>query len=177
MLLKLENEWVDFDLPMLRELIGVWDTHLRKLNKELEQCLDPRGIGLCEDLFDRAEGIVGMGFVACQWYLSTTYGCLKIKKPDALKFGPTHPSGLTIAQIINHAANYWKHHEEWPVGKKDKSAARTIAAISKLGIDCERDCVLTCALASVSPSKEMQFAPLIGFLENWSKGISEQFDK
>lgn len=50
---------------------------------------------------------------ACQSYLASTSSDLKVKKVVALKHGPKHPSGLTIVEIINHAANFGKHDDEW----------------------------------------------------------------
>ncbi len=38
---------------------------------------------------------------------------LNIKKSRALAFGPKHRSGRTIAAIVNSAANFWKHRDEW----------------------------------------------------------------
>ncbi|MDB6122133.1 MAG: hypothetical protein JWQ71_1126 [Pedosphaera sp.] len=169
MILKHEDQLVDFDLNMLEELLCIVDAQLCKLDNEIKQCPDPDSFGL----FDLCEGVTGMGFVACQWYLAATCGCLKLDKHDALQFGPFHSCGLTIVQIINHAANYWKHREEWVLKKREKDAMRTIAALSKLGIDCEGDYVLTCALVDINALKTMQFKPLISVLEEWSKKALE----
>lgn len=171
--LKPGDEIAFYDISVITELLRGIDAQLSKLAKEIDNCPDPDSFGLC----DLAEGICGMGFVACQWYLSTIYGWLKADKSDALKLGPRHLSGLTCVQLLNDAANYWKHREEWSLKQNREKAARTISNISKLGIDCENDYVLSCVLVSISPSKKMQFAPLIPSLKSWTKQVSEHFSQ
>lgn len=174
MFLKFEDQWIDFEIDLLRNLINVLDIQFQKLAEDIGKCPDPDSFGL----FDLAEGMAGMGFVTCQWYLTTTYGWLKIDKPSALKLGPEHSSGLTIVEIINHAGNYWKHHEEWLASKREKDAERIIAAFTKLGIDCENGYALTSVLASVNrQEKYMQFVPLIPLLEEWAKEVLKAYAK
>jgi hypothetical protein len=67
----------------------------------------------------------------CQSYLAATYSYRKIAKAVALTSGPVHSSGLTIVEIINQAANYWKHHdEEWSLhqtrGERSVHARRSL---------------------------------------------------
>jgi hypothetical protein len=37
-----------------------------------------------------------------------------------LQLGPKHSDGNTIVKIINDAANYWKHNNEWSLDKTPK---------------------------------------------------------
>ncbi len=61
---------------------------------------------------DRAERITGLGFVACQAYITYVHHFTNMQKSNSLSFGPCHRTGKRIVDIINHAANYWKHHDE-----------------------------------------------------------------
>src|SRR3546814_11527592 len=69
---------------------------------------------------DVAEHRTGLAFVACQTYMATVCGAVGIDKSAALRKGPQHPGGLSKVQIINHAANYWKHNNEWALTKPDR---------------------------------------------------------
>jgi hypothetical protein len=107
---------VDFDLDLLKQLIRIIDQQLDLISEKATQVDDADSFGY----FDSAEHITGFGFVACQTYMSSVYGYLKIEKQKALSIGPFHSSGQTKAHIINHAANYWKHNNEWSLKKSDK---------------------------------------------------------
>jgi hypothetical protein len=175
MQLKSESVLFCLEINTLLQLIDVLDVQLKKVDEEIknwdiQKYPDPDSYGM----FDLTDGLAGMGFVTCQWYLTSTYGWYKIDKPLALKLGPKHPSGLTIAEIINHAGNYWKHHDEWLTGKNKKDSERIIEAFAKLGIEREDDYPLTNLLVEINPKREMQFAPLIPLLEEWGKEISNR---
>jgi len=109
MYLKLDDGVFDDDLNFLRDLFTLLDARLADLQKRIHECPDPDGMGLC----DKGEYLAGMGFVACQRYLASTYGPLGLKKDVALASGPHHEGGETLVSIINAVANYWKHVDEW----------------------------------------------------------------
>ena len=171
---EIKNVLICLEIDTLCKLTDPLDVQLKAIeedvrNWDMKKYPDPDSCGV----FDFAEALAGMGFVTCQWFLATTHGWYQVDKPTALKLGPLHSSGLTFAEIINHAANYWKHHDEWPVGKKKKDAERIIEAFAKLGINQKDDYPLTNLLAEINSKKETQFAPLIPLLEQWAKKISE----
>ena len=64
-------------------------------------------------MFDSIDYIISVGLDACQSYLATRSTDLTVTNVAVLKRGPQHPSGLTIVEIINHAANFGKHDDEW----------------------------------------------------------------
>lgn len=98
---------IDLDLPLVSRILVSLDVVLRDLHAQAEQSRDPDGIGL----LDQIESVVGLGFVASQTYItSRLFGR---SKGAALACGPLL-GGLHIAVVINAAANYWKHHSEWP---------------------------------------------------------------
>jgi|SRR4029077_17410650 hypothetical protein len=88
----------------------------------------------------------------------------KLTKAMALAVGPTHRSGLTIAEIANHAANYWKHQDEWRSEKKTKQQERTEAAIGSVGA-LPSDYPMTQVLTELTG--DYDFKPLLHDLAAW----------
>jgi hypothetical protein len=159
----------DADLEFLKEHLTLIDTQLDKIDERANEHPDPDSFGV----FDTAEGVTGLGFVACQWYLAATYGFLRIDKKPALAAGPRHRSGMTIVEIVNQAANYWKHKDEWPLKKNVRDEVRITEALSAIGVSTERDYVLTSVLAEIAPSKPVRFRTLISSLEGWRDTLRE----
>jgi hypothetical protein len=155
---------VDFDLEFLESISAVIDAHLDKLDRLAEQVSDPDALGV----YDRAEEVYGIGFVVCQRYLAAIYGTLGVKKPQALRIGPRTAVGLTVAQAVNHAANYWKHHDEWR--REEKRGADTKRAIEKFGFKIGRDYVLSCVFASLT-SPPHRLKGLVRQLEAWREDL------
>ncbi len=109
-LLKNGKIFKDFDLELLCEILTFIDDKIIVLS---DQSIEENEADLWT--FDRIENITGLGFVACQTYMASTYGCANIGKDRALLLGPKMTEKLTVAQLVNHAANFWKHNEEWQI--------------------------------------------------------------
>jgi hypothetical protein len=90
---------IDYDLELLRELTNLLDARLEALDQQIQRCPDPDAFGL----FDTAEGVCGLGFAACQQYLTATASGLGLEKSMALPCGPVHSCGDTIVSIVNHS--------------------------------------------------------------------------
>lgn len=158
---------LDFDLQFLRDFVRFLDAHLERLDEEAARVADPDGFGV----YDSAEYIIGLGFVACQAYLAAIYGSLQVKKKEALKAGPGHRSGYTIAELVDHAANFWKHHEEWSLNPNAPPQARTLAALAALDID-GNEYPLTRALAALVLRTRGRFNALLSHLEAWRDALA-----
>ncbi len=127
MYLKFDDGFCDFDLDLLRVILTLLDSPLDDLQRRIKLCHDPVSSGLC----DQAEYLVGTGFIVCQRYLSSTYGCNGVAKEHALSIGPYHKGGKTLASLLNAAANYWKHESEWPIATFEEAAGeKTMVAVS-----------------------------------------------
>ena len=121
--------------------------------------------------FDEAEYLAGIGFVACQRYLASTYGQHNTQKDAALKLGPQHDGGEPIARVLNAAANYWKHVDEWDTSatitrdaeKLKGQQLRTIRIIETVTPWCD----YTCANLLGELTTESRFTDLIPTLEAW----------
>ena len=118
----------DLDLDDLEKHLSLVDAQLERLAADGRASGDPDGFGV----FDDIDSLLGLGFVACQRYLTATCGWMKIPKHVALAVGPPHSSGMTTVQIINHAANYWKHRDEWVAGQTSPRQQRTEAAMQAI---------------------------------------------
>ena len=160
---------LDYDLNLLQNLIHIIDQHLDHINKEALQVEDADSFGY----FDNAEHIIGLGFVACQTYLSSICGYLKIDKRKALSVGPLHSSGQTKAQIINHAANYWKHNSEWSFDKNSKQKKFVEEAFELIGFPVNTDYPLSGVLTEVVFPDKAAFDPIIKILESWRDDVQK----
>jgi len=163
MLITLGKSVWDTDLDMLAELLAVIDAQLETV---LQRCDDPSLAGQL-GYFDSAEHITGLGFVACQAYLTAIYGSLNVKKLNALSIGPHHSSGQTTVEIINHAANFWKHHDEWHLDKSGACQDRVRKAFDAVGFPVDLDYPLVGILSELVVPESAAFKSLVGKLRQW----------
>ncbi|HCC79693.1 MAG: hypothetical protein A2X25_08960 [Chloroflexi bacterium GWB2_49_20] len=155
--------FVDFDLDLLKQLVRIIDQHLDIMCQKATQEDDLDSFGY----FDSAEHITGLGFVACQTYMSSVYGYLRIEKQKALPIGPFHSSGQSIVQIINNAANYWKHNSEWSLEKTDKQRKYIEETFEMVGFPVNTDFPLCGVLTEITFPERAAFEPIISILELW----------
>jgi hypothetical protein len=155
--------FVDFDLDLLHQLIHIIDQHLELMAQEAVEADDPDSFGY----FDRMEHLTGLGFVACQTYMASICGSLRIEKQKALAIGPVHSSGQTKAQIINSAANYWKHNSEWILEKSDRQRKRIEETFDLVGFPINTDYPLSGVLTELAFPELAAFQPIVATLEAW----------
>lgn len=160
------HEVIDFDLDLLVEILGVVDRQIAMIEVAISRCPDPDGFGH----LDRLEGIIGLGFVACQQYINATYGQLAISKDEkrwqVVASPRLHSCGRAFAEITDAAANYWKHHDEWPGAENKGHEARTREAIEAL-TPSTVDYVLSNILHDLARPKQPRFSSVIYELKLW----------
>ena len=109
---------IDEEMGFLKSSLDAIEPLYRRINHEITEGIkrgeDVDSSGLC----DKGEFLTGLSFTICQKYISATIswfnlGENKFNKDNALKLGPLYNGQTTHAQIINAAANYWKHSDEW----------------------------------------------------------------
>ena len=161
MYLVFEDGIHDSDLSFLRDLFGLLDAKFDEVQQRIDECWDPDQMGL----FDDAEYLVGMGFIGCQRYMASTYGPRGIAKHDALRVGPCHPGGETYARVLNSAANYWKHVDEWDLHALTPQQSETIRIIETVTPFADYTCANL--LASLAVPDEPRLMNLIASLESW----------
>ena len=163
---------IDYDLNVLQEIASVLDERLDAIERQIESGAEADWYG------DTAEGFCGVGFVACQQYIVATASWLKVGKGTALGCGPVHPCGNTVASIVNHAANYWKHSDEWELGNSQAQEARTQDGLDAILADFESGYPLTVILARlVHPSKKRRFGELIPLLIEWRDDLNAKYPR
>ena len=156
---------LDFDLDFLRAAVSLVDESLERLDGEAGASPDPDAFGI----FEEVEYITGFGFVACQTYATAvaSRSKLKNKKREALALGPKHRTGLSMAQLINAAANHWKHSPEWSLDAPTTQAKQTLEVISSLCVDTDGSYPVANMLYEILTPHPARFANLIPFLTQW----------
>ena len=157
----------DQDMEQLQELLEVLD-HQFKLNTDLRVKTHPPDQNL---FWDRLSYITGLGFVMCQKYINISCPTNIIKMNEALGLPPMHTSGYSIVQLINTAANYWKHYQvdtDLPKGSLYKS---TIEVVGKLGFPIEYPYVCEGFLEKIVETGNQPFSKLSYFLKEWRASL------
>lgn len=155
-----------FDLGCLRDAAALVDSKLEVLDQLASESEDADADGI----YDRAEHLAGFGFVACQYYLTEAISISGKKRGEALRLGPQHDCGLSIATLVNATANYWKHFPEWTNPLSDQSQ-RTADIISSLGVDVDNSYVVVNALSAIVYPQRHRIEFLIPLLAQWRQAL------
>lgn len=154
---------IDYDLDLLTHITALLDAQLDRDCDVAAASPDPEGMGL----FDRMEHLTGLGFVACQTYLASVYGSIGIPKDLALPCGPLHRPSLSVASLVNHAANLWKHQDEWALQRNTRARDRIVEAFDDLGLPALGEYPLSGCLAEICHQTEARFRSVLPFLTQW----------
>ena len=157
---------LDLDEQFVRGMFRLIDDQRISLNK----CVNfnnPDDPGPVDDI----EYLTGLGFVIGQRYLSMGRGWLGIKPPDCFHHGRKLPNdGPYYAEVINAAANYWKHAEEErdldDPGMLPVIREGTRKVIEALGVDITGPWTNTNVLYKIGITT---FSELMPILEEWNK--------
>lgn len=160
---SMRTPWIEAELGNLTKLISAIDGHLSDICAKSIEVEDADSFGY----FDSAEHATGLGLVACQTYMATVYGTLGVEKPRALNFGPKLPGGLTKVQVINHAANYWKHNNEWALNRPAARQAAIEQAFESVGFPVGTDYPLSGVLTELANPYPASLAAVVPILEAW----------
>ena len=164
---------VDPYIDVLQGAARSLDTQLSKLDRDAQRVEDPDMSGQ----YEAAEYLTGLGFVACQQYMTCAFAGKGIKKRVALDLGPKHRCGETFAALVNAAANHWKHCTEWDGPKVDRARAdQTSESLRCLGINVEQSYVLANALHEILRPHPARFRHLIPFLEQWRDDVQSNHE-
>ncbi|WP_137820866.1 hypothetical protein [Pseudomonas sp. D(2018)] len=165
---EVEDVLGEYELWLLRDCLSLLDAKLAELSTQIEIAGHPEVDGLA----DKAEYYAGLGFVAMQRYL-TSIQSRSAFQGDSLRFGASYGGGVFVVEVINAAANYWKHEDEWGllnIVRRDTSALKyrsrtTVEALEKI---TPWD-AYTCSniVAALNSDGEVRMLPLLGYLEGW----------
>ena len=177
MYIKIGNKFADGDLEFTRDFLEHLDVKLIQITNKISLSSDPDS----EGLLDHGEYYIGVGFSVTQNYITSTYPQLDVKKWDALKFGSKVSNSLTVMELLNAGANYWKHQEEWGfeniisknLEELSKPAQRTIETIEIITPWADYTC--SNILAALLGEKKLELTALIPFLEEWRNHLDQEF--
>jgi hypothetical protein len=128
----------DFDHDILLSVSTALDAHVERVRQYAnDEEADTW------DLLHDIDNTIGLGLTAAQAYLTSVSRALRMRRTDAISCGPEQVGGFTIAQIVNEAANFYKHRDEWEEEaaetRRDKRTARTIKVLTAAGLELNAD--------------------------------------
>ena len=124
----------------------------------------------------RHENLLGVGLVAAQLYLVSVAAESAVPRRQALSVGPLHSSGVPLAELINHGANFWKHADEWDWDAPRARQARTLAAFAKVGI-ADEDLGLYGLLVQVTGLNRPRLVDLAPILGQWRDALDAAYPR
>lgn len=162
--------YCDFAQELLRGTHRLLDERIVKMAAWVtqRQDADPEIAGFYADEIDY---LIGLGFVAGQRYITSTRSYWKLPKDQALNMGPYFGStSIGYAAIVNAAANYWKHHEEWDNSALNPNAKHVVDILTKIRVDWRGSFVVMNTLQALGVKTLMELAPQ---LETWHANVME----
>lgn len=173
---------IDLFIFYLRRHLEILDAEIADITARISTSNDPEGDGY----YDTGEYFMGAGLVAVQKYMTETFCFLDVEQTKALGAGPKLAGGVSFANVIWSAANYWKHDAEWwkgavetgsqdsvgmspikiswPVGGKFKSSITNIEGFGRFGHDYICSNVLA---ALVDDTEDIRLQSVLPYLKTW----------
>lgn len=155
---------MDFYHQFLREAAEFLDAKLDQIDAAAAACDDPETFGQ----FERFEYVAGLGFVACQEYI-TAVSASSGKRGKTLHAGPRVGDNF-LAELVNAGANYWKHHHDWTNPPRDKEL-RTAELLRSAGVDPYETYVVANLIALLAGDDSSRFAPVVQRLTVWRDDV------
>jgi hypothetical protein len=169
MYIRIDDQFADYQLQLLSELLALLDTKIIEIYKLLAETSDPESDGL----FDRGEYLFGIGVVAIQQYLADTLTLTGIEKKHALNLGPAYSEQLTFVAVLNAAANWWKHSAERHSNTAPrKDAARSLEIVTEVSDSDSYE--LSNVLAKLLRSSEVTLCSLLPNLILWRSALDRE---
>jgi len=164
MFIECEDGIADWEQDFLREHLDLLERQLYRLHGEAEKSEDPDSFGI----YDRGEYLSGIAFVLAQAYINSTYAPLRgDSRLDCLRQGPLLSCGVFAADLIDAAANFWKHSDEWGDESNARRGKACLRVLERAGIERDMSYPLNNALAVMADQSVPQFGFLADVLEQW----------
>lgn len=163
MILFFGDDVVDDGMHALRNILAMIDAERARIDAAL--------IAVTEEcpLHEEADELAGLGFVACQRYITQVAAQFEVPRNAAVAAGPAAPSGQAAASLVDAAANAWKHEAEWrdpPERRQEATADRLVADLPEQGGDYK----YVNALHAVCP--DGRFASMADLLVRWRDAVT-----
>ncbi|MCK8114794.1 hypothetical protein [Anaerosoma tenue] len=168
-MVPIKLDWsFDYGMEFLDHACQLVDQALRRHYKRVESDFD---LADQLDIPELIEYVIGLGFAACQGYITGVCSEMSVSKTASLDVGRCHPTGATIARLTNHAANWWKHCDEWSE-PLSSSAQRTHDGLVALGV--QDSYPLTNALQILTSMDYPLFGDLVPQLSAWRDSVLDE---
>jgi hypothetical protein len=140
--------------------------------------IDPDADGL--DQLETGESIIGIGFIALQTYIAGATAdvaavfrgcCRKAYDLRAMESPSVARSGVRVVEAIWAAANYAKHHDEWPDWQPHGPREPTIQTLGLLGISKSTEFPCVEVLELLPPPGEHHLLPLLESVSGWREAL------
>ncbi len=164
----INTHWrLGFEQNFAEDLLNTVDSKINDLSNLSRMEIDPDSYGY----FDRAEHAIGLGFVIIQNFITAMYVDYESNKATALEKGPAHSSGVSVAKVVNDAANYWKHNKEWSGDKGQNYRKRIETTFVCLGCSTSDDYPLSNIFTKICDSNQASFILLFKVILKWQKEL------
>ena len=161
------NTYFCQQIEFLEQVLHLMDSHVEAIDKWESQ--DPEAAGMFQDRQDCA---IGLGFMACQQYITAVFNFWKLTPSVALALG-RKVAGVPVASAINTAANWWKHHAEWTCDPHaEAKSTKTKREIQRFGLDPDGASVQHDILAKISSDKTLII--MIDDLSKWTQCVAQK---
>jgi hypothetical protein len=163
MIFFVDNVIADPELGLLADLYEFLDSKLEKLCDESVLCNDAESSGY----YDQIEYLTGFGLIALQTYLTETSAFFGLRKHETFDLGPKTSSGVSKIKILNAAANFWKHREEWIFKGEEKQAEAVSILFGEVGYSIDTDYPISGVLTELLDPLEVRFSSLLIPVRAW----------
>ena len=179
---------IDLFIFYLRRHLEVLDAEIADISSKIDTSDDPEGNGY----YDSGEYFMGAGLAAVQKYMTETFYSFGVDRKKALDAGPKLAGGVSFANVVWFAANYWKHDAEWwkgaievgskdsdgmspiniswPAGGKPKSSVALLEGFGRFG----HDYICSIVLATlVDDAEDVRLRSVLTYLESWRTDLKQ----
>ena len=155
-----ELDMFDFERDFLADVLRILGERLSHLHSHVDWEHSEESY-----MFDPMEHLAGVGVVAAQRYLASICSWFSVSRDEALRLGP-QKKGVSVAAVVNAAANYWKHIEDG----EGAIHQPTRKVLEQIGVTLDSSYCVSNALYECG---FQQFDGLLQALVSWRDAVSE----
>lgn len=158
-----DHAFLHYEVKWLKELAELVDSRISDIYRLADEIKMPDEYGLLDSL----EHVSGFGFVGFQTFIVSVASYMALNKLDIIELGPFHSSGTSKIKMIHHAANFWKHKNEWDFEKTDRRRRIIEDAFKSIGVPVDTDYPLYHTLHEISAPMDASFLQIFNELQSW----------
>lgn len=167
MILHHNGEIIDIDLPLTLSVLRLLDDKMELIISQASDVSHLDSMGLLDEL----EHLVAFGVVCVQTYITDMASFARLSKHEAFEFGPTTAGGISKVQIINAAANYWKHRSEWTLNGGGKRKEAIDKLFDEVGYSTDTDYPISGVITELLTPMDTRLCNLSPILIDWRNSM------